>query len=215
MSTRAGMIGILIGLLLWPLPSGLIGTSQAAYLPLPISNEDTAHVDGEGVMRMGCRRTDSPTNSAGSTNDWQTVDCKSGALSVYLTGSDVGTPDACVSGTKTQISINVSTATTTELTPSLSGSGNKYYVCSFVIVTAGANNIALVDDDTDNCASVTSGLAGGTTAATGFNLAANGGLVIGNGAGSVFQTNGTNRVLCLITSATTQASGNMQVVAAP
>lgn len=41
------------------------------------------------------------------------------------------------------------------------------------------------------------------------------GLTFGNGMGSVFKTGGTNRVICLVTSATTQLSGTMFVVAAP
>lgn len=123
--------------------------------------------------------------------------------------------DPCSRLAKTFIPINISTNTTTEITPSLAGSSTNYYVCSLNLVTAGANNVALVDDDSDGCGSVTSGLAGGTTAASGWNFAANGGIAIGNGASSVFKTVGTNRVICLVTSAATQLSGSMSVVAAP
>ena len=123
--------------------------------------------------------------------------------------------DPCTYVAKTHIPINISTATTTELTSALAGASTHYYVCSIDLVTAAANNVALVDDDTDNCASVTSGLAGGTTAASGWNFAANGGLAKGNGSATVFKTGGTNRVICLVTSAATQLSGSIQVVAAP
>lgn len=123
--------------------------------------------------------------------------------------------DPCSSAAKTFIPISITGATTTELTASLAGASTNYYVCSLNLVTAAANNVALVDDDTDNCASVTSGLAGGTTAASGWNFAANGGLTFGNGQSSIFKTNGANRVLCLVTSAATQLSGSMTVVAAP
>lgn len=125
--------------------------------------------------------------------------------------------DPCSGGaTKLFLPINISTATTTEITAALAGVGNHYYVCSINIgPVAGAQNIALVDDDTDNCASVTSGLAGGTTAGSGWNMAANGGLTMGNGLGAVARTNGTNRVLCLVTSAAVQTSGVITVVAAP
>ena len=58
-------------------------------------------------------------------------------------------------------------------------------------------------------------LAGGTTAGEGWNFAANGGLTIGDGTGTVFKTNGTNSVLCMVTSAAAQLSGSMTVVAAP
>jgi hypothetical protein len=124
------------------------------------------------------------------------------------------TVDPC-SGAKTPVPINVSTATTTELTASLAGASNHYYICSINLITAAANNVALTDDDSDGCGSVTSGLAGGTTAASGWNFGANGGITLGSGMGTVMRTNGTNRVVCLVTSAATQLSGAMMVVIAP
>jgi hypothetical protein len=123
--------------------------------------------------------------------------------------------DPCSGIAKTHIPINISTATTTELTSALAGANTNYYICSLNLVTAGANNVALTDDDTDNCASVTSGLAGGTTAASGWNFAANGGIAAGDGTSAVFKTNGANRVVCLVTSAAVQLSGSITVVAAP
>lgn len=124
--------------------------------------------------------------------------------------------DPCTTGTKQFIPINISTATTTELTPSLAGASTHYYVCSINIgPAAGAQNFALVDDDSDGCGSVTSGLAGGTTAASGWNIGANGGLMLGGGGNAIARTNGTNRVICAVTSAAVQTSGVMVVVAAP
>lgn len=126
------------------------------------------------------------------------------------------TRDPCDGAAKTVIPINISTATTTELTPSLAGANNYYYVCSINIgPVQAAQNIAIVDDDSDGCGSLTAGMAGGTTAGSGWNIAANGGLVLGNGTGTVMKTNGTNRVVCAITSAATQTPGVMTVVAAP
>lgn len=116
---------------------------------------------------------------------------------------------------KTHIPIDIVTATDTELTASLAGASNHYYVCSINLVTAGANNVALVDDDSDGCGSITSGVGGGSTAAEGWNFAANGGLAMGDGTGTIFKTNGTNRVLCLRTSAAVQLSGSITVVAHP
>lgn len=132
-----------------------------------------------------------------------------------VSGTVTATADPCFSMAKTHLPFNISTATTTEITPSLAGASNYYYVCSIDIVTGGANNVALVDDDSDGCGSVTSGMAGGTAAANGWNFAANGGMAKGNGLGTVFRTGGTNRVVCLVTSAAVQLSGSIQVVAAP
>lgn len=171
--------------------------------------EDTAHANAEGLAKIGCRRQDNAGPSSATDGDWITVDCtNTGALRV----SDI---DPCSAIAKTHIVINISTATTTELTPSLAGASTNYYVCSIDIVTAAANNVALVDDNTDGCGSVTAGLAGGITAATGWNLAANGGIVKGNGSATVFKSVTSNSVLCLMTSAATQLSGSIQVVAAP
>ncbi len=123
-------------------------------------------------------------------------------------------PDPCSYLPKTYLPINISTATTTEITPSLAGASTNYYVCSLALVTAATNIVTLVDDNTDGCGSPTAGMAGGLTTA-GWTFAANGGLTFGNGQGSIFKTVTTNSVICLITSAATQLSGAMSVVAAP
>lgn len=171
--------------------------------------EDAAETAGGQLLMAGLVRRDVAASSAGTTGDNATFNADALGL---LWARHL---DPCSGVAKTHIAINVSTATTTELTPSLAGASTNYYVCSLNLVTAAANNVALTDDDTDNCASVTSGLAGGTTAASGWNFAANGGLTIGNGDSAVFKTAGANRVLCLVTSAATQLSGSITVVAAP
>jgi hypothetical protein len=83
----------------------------------------------------------------------------------------------------------------------------KIYVCSINLVTAGANNVALVEGTGTTCATGIAGMAGGTTAATGWNFAANGGLTEGSGLGSIMAeaTNADN--LCLLQSAAVQLSG--------
>jgi hypothetical protein len=64
-------------------------------------------------------------------------------------------------------------------------SAKKTYICSFDLVSATAQNIALVEGTGSTCATNIYGLVGGTTAATGWNLAANGGLTKGNGGGTI------------------------------
>lgn len=172
--------------------------------------EDAAHSSGDtGNVALVRRVDDTPTSSSTTNGDYSTLNTD--AIGLLW----VRPLDPCGGIAKTHIAINISTAATTELTASLAGASNNYYICSIDLVTAAANNVALTDDDSDNCTSVTSGLAGGTTAASGWNFAANGGLVKGNGMGTVYKTNGTNRVVCLVTSAATQLSGSIQVVAAP
>lgn len=122
------------------------------------------------------------------------------------------TADPC-SGRKTPAPFSISTATTTQLVAA--ELGKTVYICSLNLVTTAANNIAIVEDDTSACASPTAGMAGGTTAAAGWNFGANGGLTLGNGAGSILQTAATNRFVCIMTSAATQLSGSIQYVIAP
>jgi hypothetical protein len=104
--------------------------------------------------------------------------------------------------------INMSTATTTQII-AISGTGGRTYICSIDIVVGAADNVALISGSGTNCASNQAGLAGGTTAASGWNFAANGGLTKGSGLGMVYKTATTNNEVCLVTSATAQVSGSI------
>lgn len=87
----------------------------------------------------------------------------------------------------------------------------KTYICSLNLVTATAQNIALITGTGAACVTTqTAGMAGGTTAATGWNLAANGGLTLGTGVGVViggFGNTGDN--VCLMLSGSGQTSGTV------
>ena len=181
----------------------------------------TVDCDANGAVRV---RIDSTAVGSTSTDDDGTVTAGTTSMSEMLNRNYVynGTDwvreraDPCASSAKTFLPINISTATTTEITPSLAGASTNYYICSIIILpTAGAQTLAVVDDDSDGCGSVTSGLAGGTSAASGATIAANGGWVAGNGSSSIMKTNGTNRVICIVTGSAVQTSGVMAVVAAP
>jgi len=84
------------------------------------------------------------------------------------------------------------------------------------ITSATAQNIALVEGTGSVCATNIFGLAGGTTAATGWNLAANGGLTKGAGSGTIYSpsadTNATAANVCLLSSSTGQISGQITYV---
>lgn len=101
--------------------------------------------------------------------------------------------------------INVSTATTTLMVTGVSG--RQVRICSFHMVTAAANNVAWLEGTGATCGTGTAGMAGGTTAASGYNFAANGGIALGAGLGEVLTTATTGDSVCLITSAATQLSG--------
>lgn len=102
-----------------------------------------------------------------------------------------------------------SLASTTSLKLVSKVAAKKVYICAIDLVSATAQNVALIEGTltTTNCDTSTAGLAGGTTAATGWNLAANGGLTKGNGQGVVYKSATANLDVCLLSSSTGQISG--------
>ena len=92
----------------------------------------------------------------------------------------------------------------------------KVYICAIHLVTATAQNIALVEGTVTVCGTNTFGLAGGTTAATGWNFAANSGIALGNGSSTVISpdadTNAAGAAVCLLLSSTGQTSGTITFV---
>lgn len=189
-----------------PLPVRI--TDGSAYLTLASDATHDSAASSSGPQLMGeCDDTSTDAVDEGDAGRLR-VNCATRAVMVYRL-------DPCSSTAKTSVPIDISTATTTELTAALAGASNHYYICYLHLFTDAANDVALVDDDSDNCASVTAGVIGGVTAAEGWNFGATQGVTLGDGDSHIAKTNGTNRVLCLITSAATQLNGVIQVVAAP
>jgi len=85
----------------------------------------------------------------------------------------------------------------------------KTYICSINLVTATAQNIAIVEGTGVTCGTGTAGVStGGTTAATGWNLAANGGLTQGSGLGVIMAADSAAADnVCILQSGTGQVSG--------
>ncbi|HEX2747602.1 MAG TPA: hypothetical protein VHM91_06365, partial [Verrucomicrobiales bacterium] len=98
-----------------------------------------------------------------------------GGLQSGATGGFLGGFAVCDSF----VNVNVSTATTTALITGVSG--RHVRICGMSLVTAAANNVALISGTGATCGTGTTGMNGGTTAASGWNFAANGGLTQGNG----------------------------------
>lgn len=103
--------------------------------------------------------------------------------------------------------INISTATTTLIATGVSG--RHVHICAMVLITAAANNVAMISGTGATCGTGTAGMSGGTTAASGWNFAANGGLAMGQGFGDINRTVAAGDSVCLVTSAATQLSGRV------
>lgn len=107
-------------------------------------------------------------------------------------------------------SANISTTAGVQL---IAGTSAKQtYICSMDLITATAQNIALVEGTGTVCATGIAGMAGGTTAATGWNFSANGGFVKGIGANWVFKTATLADNVCVLLSGSGQTSGSVQYV---
>lgn len=166
------------------------------------------------------------TNGAGSATDTEdgaiAVDQANVALVASLNyhintngGWVRSVPSPCQNATAlVSYPVDIVTAATTEVINS-TGAGTKAYFCSINLVTAGANNVTIVEDDTDACASPTAGIFGGVTAGEGWNFAANGGIALGNGDGTIAKTATAERYVCIITSAATQLSGSITYALGP
>ena len=126
------------------------------------------------------------------------------ALVVAVSPNSSGCAGAPVANT-TSTPIN-----TTANTQIISGaSGKQTYICSIALIAGAADNVALVEGTGAACGTNTAGMAGGTTAATGWNLANNGGLTLGNGVGIVARTAMAADNICLFVSGSGQVSGTI------
>lgn len=75
------------------------------------------------------------------------------------------------------------------------------FICGVWIFVSAAHNVAIVEDNDSGCGSPT-GLFGGATAATGFNITANG-IAVQRGGSMVQVTSADNLTVCMLTAATT------------
>jgi hypothetical protein len=126
-------------------------------------------------------------------------------FSISLVGN---VQDPCQQGAG--ISGNISLTANTQLITGVAG--KQTYICGLNLITATTQNVALVEGTGSTCATNTLGMAGGTTAATGWNFAANGGLVNGGGGFWVYKTATAGDNICLFISASGQTSGSFRYV---
>lgn len=118
---------------------------------------------------------------------------------------------------KTKVNQPFSTAAGT--TQIISGvAATKIYICSFSLIAPTAVSVSLIEGSSASCGTSSQGGVMGQPLGTigassiGLPLAANGGLTIGNGAGTIASTATAANYLCLFQSGTAQLSGNLTYV---
>jgi hypothetical protein len=118
--------------------------------------------------------------------------------------------DPCKAQTKSYASIS-QTASTQLVAGTAS---KKIYVCSIHVVVAAATNVAVVEGTGTVCGTGTAGVGGfgGSTAATGWNFAANSGIALGNGDSSLGAEVASGDNLCIFNSGSGQVSGGISYV---
>jgi hypothetical protein len=156
-----------------------------------------AGVQKVGVVGNAGAAFDAATGAAPPANGVLVAGLTSGATAGFLTAIPV-----CDS----TFNINISTATTTLAVTGVSG--RHVRICAIDMITAAANNVGIISGTGATCGTG-SGAIVGTTAATGYNFPANGGIAIGTGIGMIKRTVATGDSVCIITSAATQLSGTI------
>lgn len=130
--------------------------------------------------------------------------------SATQTGSvAIGSSDPCLGANKTNLAISNNSTSSVQLV-ALSGS-TSIYVCSLSLISASANTVALTTGTGTACATGTAAVVGSTTVANSLSLAANGGLTLGNGAGTVAKGAASSE-LCMVLGSAAYVSGNITFV---
>lgn len=190
------------------------GTEAHATCPSPFTVKDSAgtvqNVAGINDANNNCVFPNAITDGGGAANR-ATVKAGSSspaaadpALVVGVSPNSLGCAGTSIANTT---STPISVTTNTQI---ISGAvGKQTYLCSINLIAGAPDNVALVEGTGTICGTGTAGLAGGATAATGWNFAANGGLTLGNGSGMVGRTATTANNICLLVSSGAQISGSI------
>lgn len=188
-----------------PVRSLLTDSGGTALTLASDATHDSAAATGGPQLMGACDDTSTDPVDEGDAASVR-VDCTNRQLYVRHL-------DPCTGGAKTFHIVNMNSATTVEIANSVAS--QFFYICSVNLVAVAAQTVAIGEDDTDGCGSITAGLHGGATAATGWSFAANGGIALGNGMGTVMKTSTAARYLCIITGQAAQVSGTIAYVSAP
>lgn len=164
---------------------------------------------GTGVQRVAVVSDNSAVSGMGVGATGAAVPANAN----YIGGSD-GTNtvgyyiDPCQRAARLRVTISQTSGTQV-----VTGTSAKQtYICDFDLVTATAQNIVLVSGTGSVCVTSPHAMAGGTTAATGWNFAANGGLVKGSGGFYIYSTGTAADNVCILQSGSGQISGSLTYV---
>lgn len=147
--------------------------------------------------------------SPGTGQCFTPYDSSGAGVPVVLSSGFAGCAGATIANTKTKPFSNAASASNLLLVSGVAS--QNVHICAINLGPAASTavNVALVEGTTTTnpCDTNTAGMMGGATAATGWNLAANGGLTYGNGVGLLAVTAAAADSVCLLFSGAVQVSG--------
>jgi hypothetical protein len=173
---------------------------------------NSAAVTAAGALKVDGSAVTQPISGTVTANAGTgTFNIQSNAsVNVNEIGGTAVVADPCQANTKSYVSINQ-----TVKTKLISGTASKkIYICSLNLISATAQNVALIEGTGTSCGTGAAGVQGfgGSAAATGWNLAANGGLTYGMGGFAIGAEGTAADDMCLDQSGTGQLSGGLSYV---
>lgn len=198
---------------------------SASALPLPTGASTSANQTTE-LASLATIATNTGAAIPAGTNLIGAVNVSQVGGSAYALGSTTASAsapvvlasnqtagDPCMFQAKTNVPISTASGTTALVA---GVSAKKVYVCSLSLISPTAVSVSLSEGSGTTCGTSAQagviGVATNGTAANGMPLAANGGLTLGNGGGTVAATATAANYLCLFQSGTAQLAGNLTFV---
>ena len=159
----------------------------------------------------------------GTTNAISVAQVGAAALALGSTTASASIPvviasnqtaaDPCMFQAKTNAGFSSATGTFALVT---GVAAKRIFVCSFAVIVPSAVSVSLAEGSSSTCGTSSQaaviGVATSGTASQGMPLAANGGLTLGNGGGTVASTATAANYLCLFQSGVAQIAGNLTYV---
>lgn len=175
---------------------------------------------GNGASGTGAQRVTVADDSTGeirvADDAGNQIPSSTAAMALNSRGLNVRrvSPDPCGNEKATPFNVNLASATTTLVA---TGVGSEHvYICAVNIMVGGAQGLAFIAGTGATCGTSTAGMNGGTTGATGWQMAANGGIVLPAAGFSHMSTEisggATGDSVCIVTSTAAQTSGTISYV---
>ena len=189
--------------------TGVVGLNAGANIvgKFGIDQTTVGTTNGVSLAQIGANTVSTGTGAVGTGSQRVAVGTDTATIAGSAPSAITGCAGQTVANTNVTPINNAGSASNLKIVSKVSA--QNVYICSIDITAGAATNVALVEGTltTNACDTATAGMAGGATAATGWNLAANGGLTKGNGIGVIYKTATVNHDVCLLFSAANQVSG--------